>query len=103
MTNLQINLQLKQITLSKDSCKNDDIKSNIKYLAIIYGHMHIGTCSKQWYGWNFGPWVNGVGVQLDGIDSIYEILNPEVLENYGKLPPPPVSRDDDDFQSHLYR
>ncbi len=57
---------LKNIDLSK-SYEHDNPEINIDkhYIVKINGEWFLGQFEKQWYGLNFFPWVNGVGIQFD--------------------------------------
>jgi len=68
--------RLKKIDLSKIvECDHPDIKVGKNYLAKIYGEMHAGKFSRQWYGLNFEA-VYDAGIQLNskGWQRLYEIV-----------------------------
>lgn len=72
-------LTLRQIPIEKCKIKNtnhhDEIVENRHYIAIIYGLSYLGKFNKMWYGWNFDGWVNPIGIQLNGIEELYEITD----------------------------
>lgn len=79
-------LRLRKIDISSNRfhrhCNHDDIRDDKKYLVYIYDKMYIGQFSKQWYGWNFRDWSPNMagGMQLDGIQAVYEVLWLEAVE-----------------------
>lgn len=59
-------------TQRKAGSKDDRIKWDAHYLALIHGEWYMGTFSETWYGWNFDAWGTS-GIQLDLIEDLYEI------------------------------
>lgn len=58
--------KLIKIDLTKgEGHKHPDFNDKDQFLIKHDGTWYAGWFGKQWYGWNFGPWVNGVGVQYD--------------------------------------
>lgn len=66
-----MNIDFKSIPLD-GTCKNKGITLRKRYLVKIDGEWFIGRFSREWYGLNFEDW-GGNGIQLDGIDKVYEV------------------------------
>lgn len=63
----------KRIDLKKaDGCNHPDITERGRYRVKIYGQWHVGTFSRQWYGWSFDNWGTS-GIQLDSIQEVWKV------------------------------
>ena len=75
-----------------DSSKSGDIHTRKRYRAKIDGEWYEGQFSKQWFGWQFDGYRNGI--QLNLIDEVFEIVERPKLggPRAGRRPPAgPVS------------
>ena len=85
-------IRTKHLDLSKaDKHNHPDIVVGKEYLVRIDKRWFLGTFTEQWYGLNFGPWMNMVGIQFDAPGSngsrweaICEFDSEHVNEKIGK-------------------
>lgn len=71
--------------VQRKSSKDDRIRENQLYLAMILGanqtgpRYAVGHFNEQWYGWSFGGFFNA-GLQLDMIVRLWE-FDPEAIDH----------------------
>ena len=56
------------------SSQSSDINARKRYRAKIEGEWYEGQFSRQWFGWQFDGYRNGI--QLNLIDEVFEIQSP---------------------------
>jgi hypothetical protein len=67
--------------------QSSEIQSRKRYRVKIEGEWFEGQFSRQWFGWQFDGYRNGI--QLNLIDEVFEIESPKPAKfNRGRRPPP---------------
>lgn len=60
-----------------DDRKRTDIDRKKLYLVKYEGTWLIGRFGMQWYGWSFRPNMGSMSMQIEWLNSIYEIKLPQ--------------------------
>ena len=67
--------------------QSSDIQSRKRYRVKIEDEWYEGQFSRQWFGWQFDGYRNGI--QLNLIDEVFEIESPKPTKPSGGRRPPP--------------
>jgi hypothetical protein len=69
------------------SSQSSDIQARKRYRVKIDDEWYEGSFSRQWFGWQFDGYRNGI--QLNLIDEVFEIESPKPPKSTtGRRPPP---------------
>jgi hypothetical protein len=78
-----VRLELKEIDITKNREHQDSRHSEVAegrlYLGMVGGRLFVLRPVAVWYGWSMDGWVNPAGIQLDAVERLWEIGNPEEL------------------------
>jgi len=64
----------KQRRMSKEEMKRNDIDPKKLYLVCYNGIWLVGRFNMQWYGWFFSPNLGSMGMQVNDLEAIFEII-----------------------------
>lgn len=64
----------KQRRMTDEEMKRDDIKPTKLYLVCFNGIWLLGRFTMQWYGWFFNPNLGSMGMQVNDLEAIFEVV-----------------------------